>query len=364
MLAGVYYTNTSGSNNEITGGNINAAGNWALAGTEMYAKSTITNFNKSIVDSSTGNENADDAAIGDTVTYQIDTYMPKYSKAYGDVKGTEYKELQFVITDTLSAGLTPCEASDVTVKVDNIEITTGFNVDVTGQVITVDFTEDGIRTNGGKDIQITYTAVINEDALVDQNANMNDARLDFTNDPSGTTDFKRDITYHHTFEFDVKKVNEKGEIIKDAQGNPLAAEFKLTRTDKVDGEKYVYVEESDENGIITFTGLDAGTYTLVETKAPTGYQIDTTEREVVISATYDDATGEIKSYAIKIADATVESWTKGATTSTNQLLSIMNTKLIALPSTGGIGTTIFTVAGCGIMIAAAFFFFASRKKEN
>ena len=48
----------------------------------------------------------------------------------------------------------------------------------------------------------------------------------------------------------------------------------------------------------------------------------------------------------------------------NSTTDIPNTKLVALPSTGGIGTTIFTVAGCGIMIAAAFFFFASRKKEN
>ena len=42
----------------------------------------------------------------------------------------------------------------------------------------------------------------------------------------------------------------------------------------------------------------------------------------------------------------------------------VNTKLSALPHTGGIGTTIFTIAGCAIMVAAAFFFFASRKKAN
>ena len=81
----------------------------------------------------------------------------------------------------------------------------------------------------------------------------------------------------------------------------------------------------------------------------------------------DETDKVIKSYTITIDGTTVESWVKPATgtaDATINMLTVMNTKLIALPSTGGIGTTIFTVAGCGIMIAAAFFFFASRKKEN
>ena len=45
-------------------------------------------------------------------------------------------------------------------------------------------------------------------------------------------------------------------------------------------------------------------------------------------------------------------------------MSIVNNKLTSLPSTGGIGTTIFTIGGCAIMIAAAFLFFASRKKND
>jgi len=54
----------------------------------------------------------------------------------------------------------------------------------------------------------------------------------------------------------------------------------------------------------------------------------------------------------------------GESLSDGSSIEITNTKLIALPSTGGIGTTIFTVAGCAIMIAAAGFFFATRKKEE
>ena len=360
MLAGVYYTNATGEGNEITGGNaIDAAGNWALQGTEMYAKSTITNFDKKIVEAESENVNADDVAVGDTVTFELSTYMPKYSLAYKDDPTTTIKELQFKLTDELSAGLTPCDATGVIVKADGKVITEGFTKDVTGQIITIDFTEDGIRANGGKTIVVTYTAVLNDSAVVDQNQNPNNATLEFTNDPSGTIDSKTDVTYHHTFEFQVKKVDEKGALIKDKDGNPIEAEFTLTRAD--DSKEYV---ETSENGILTFTGLDSGTYTLVETKAPTGYQIDTTERTVVIEAEYDQTTGKIQSYTITISGEPVESWNEGDNESTVNMLTVMNTKLIELPSTGGIGTTIFTVAGCGIMIAAAFFFFASRKKEN
>ena len=137
----------------------------------------------------------------------------------------------------------------------------------------------------------------------------------------------------------------------------------------------VDTQTSANGGKITFTGLDAGTYKLKEIAAPEGYQIDNTVRTVVIEATYEDADGTIEagtmeSYTITVkedglADNVLENWTKDTSDEDSELaLVVMNTRLIALPSTGGIGTTIFTVAGCGIMIAAAYFFFASRKREE
>jgi len=351
MLAGVYYTNTTGEGNDIAGGSVDATSEWDLEGTEMYAKSTITKLNKDIVTPGSGNANGDDVAIGDTVTYKIETYMPKYSAAYTD--------LTFTLTDTLSPGLTPCAPGGVTVAADGTTITDGFTVDVTGQVLTVDFTDAGILANAGKEITVTYTAVLNENAAVDQVPNDNDVDLEYTNNPDGSTDFLESKTYHHTFEFQVEKTDEQGNVLE-------GAEFTLTRTDEelAEGETAdEYVEVSGTDGLITFTGLDAGEYDLVETKAPTGYQIDDTVRKVVISATYNETTGEIESYTITISGNEVESWTDEAAQVTINMLSIMNTQLIALPSTGGIGTTIFTIAGCGIMIAAAFFFFASRRRE-
>ena len=92
------------------------------------------------------------------------------------------------------------------------------------------------------------------------------------------------------------------------------------------------------NGTLTVKGLDEGTYWFEETKAPEGYSINV-----------DGASATIK-----------ESKDKNVTVPT----SLKDTKLSALPSTGGIGTTIFTIAGCLIMVTAAGLFFASRKRTN
>ena len=85
------------------------------------------------------------------------------------------------------------------------------------------------------------------------------------------------------------------------------------------------------------TGLDEGNYEFKETKAPTGYSVNSENKAFTITANEEKEVTE---------DAG----------------EFVNTKLSALPETGGIGTTIFTIVGCGIMIAAAGLFFASRRK--
>lgn len=92
-------------------------------------------------------------------------------------------------------------------------------------------------------------------------------------------------------------------------------------------------------GTLKVTGLDEGKYEFKETKAPTGYKVKPENKKFEITANEKE-------------EVTVDA---GLFT---------NTKLSALPSTGGIGTTIFTIAGCLIMVTAAGLFFASRKKAN
>ena len=98
---------------------------------------------------------------------------------------------------------------------------------------------------------------------------------------------------------------------------------------------------TDENGMIDVEGLDVGSYHFEETKAPEGYSINTDGKTLTLTVNGDVATAKL--------------YNEG---------QLNDTKLSALPSTGGIGTTIFTIAGCVIMIAAAGLFFASRKKSD
>ena len=113
------------------------------------------------------------------------------------------------------------------------------------------------------------------------------------------------------------------------------------------GEYKVALEKEDgatttlvaTEGTLKVTGLDEGKYEFKETKAPTGYKVKPENKEFEITANEKE-------------EVTVDA---GLFT---------NTKLSALPSTGGIGTTIFTIAGCLIMVTAAGLFFASRKRTN
>ena len=104
--------------------------------------------------------------------------------------------------------------------------------------------------------------------------------------------------------------------------------------------------KTDVNGNIVVKGLDDSvtemTYEFKETKAPNGYSINETNADVKWAKDGEGATAENRTGAASMTD----------------------TKLNALPSTGGIGTTIFTIAGCLIMVTAAGLFFASRKRSN
>ncbi|MCI8506241.1 MAG: isopeptide-forming domain-containing fimbrial protein [Lachnospiraceae bacterium] len=418
MLVGIYYSvKGSGDNNALVQGIVDANSDWSLNSQPAYAKSEQPTLDKKITgstgkDTSDGNESGNDVAIGDTVNFEIDTKIPSYSASYTKVT--------VKITDTLGKGLTLAEAvgdkpvGNLVVMVNGEEVAAGddtftYTPADDKKSFEISFVSAYALAHSGEDVVVTYDAVLGEDAGINFDANTNTAKLEYTNDPNGETNEIEDKTYTYTFGIDASltgtwedvttELIKTGEEIDTVTGgkSPLdGATFTLTNN--VTGAVYTTISGKGEvgkdvdadgellpgvtevagmkPGYLKFTGLDAGEYTLKETKAPEGYSLNEKETEVVIEAEYNDD-GTLKKYTITVngekTSNYVGNYDNGMTITSNpkhendwseisDTEEIANTKLSALPSTGGIGTTIFTVAGCLIMIVAAGLFFASRRK--
>lgn len=405
MLVGIYYSvEGSGDNNTLATGNVDANSKWDLNSTPAYAKSEKPTIDKKITGStgkneSDGNESGNDVAIGDTVNFQIDTMIPSYSKSY--------TEVVVKITDTMGKGLTVATDPKLVVTVGGKTVaaaddTYTFTVADDKKSFEISFVSAYALAHSGEAVVVTYDAVLGEDAGYNFDPNTNTAKLIYTNSPEdkNKTNEIEDKTYTYTFGIDANLFGSDGsawnkfteELLKTGEVRKVilesgeevetttlpGAEFTLTRAD---GKTYTTV--SDENGYLSFTGLDAGTYTLQETKAPEGYSLNDTKIPVEITATYNED-GTLKSYEIKVNNENTSTYTatydadeKGKVTDidctpehendwsdVSDTHEIKNTKLAALPSTGGIGTTIFTIGGCAIMIIAAGLFFATRRKAD
>lgn len=396
MLLGVYYANANGTGNTLEGGILDSNSNWTIGGVDGYAKTGEPTIDKKIVNSD-GNDHGNDVAIGGTVSFQIDTMIPSYND--------NYESVTVKVTDTLSKGLTLDEDS-VAVKIDGAAATVGTHyslvtaTDSTTGETTLTITFSGKNEGLAKDVTITYSAELNENAGYNFDPNTNNATLEYTNDPSGTTSTESDKTYTYTFAIgaelsalsnvpgngkteEIVKVDQDGKrIVLDTYSEfnestmvevEAKAEFSLYKAeDDWSIGSLVKTEATDDDGTLVFIGLDAGKYILKEAKAPQGFQLDdASEHKVEISANYNE-NGTLASYTIVIDEQVTNTYKATYVGDTDGLekiepdvhtTEIKNTKLSSLPSTGGIGTTIFTIGGCAIMILAAGLFFANRRRS-
>lgn len=383
MLAGVYYSvdgGTDGNNTAMTPGKVDASQSWTLNGAGTYEKSVEVTVNKVITNShaidvnNKSTDKGDDLAIGDYAEFKVTGKIPGYTNAY--------KTPKYIIDDVLSDGLQAenTNTHEVTVKVGGSVVEAGtdnknYKLTVENQKIKVEFTSAFILANAGKDVELTYAAKLTESAATNLDANTNEVTVSYSNDPSNAKSVKTEKakTYHYTFEIDgnltgnitTNEITKTG-IVSDKETRSLeGAKFTLTRTDN---ENYAYTIDSDENGHLNFKGLDAGTYTLKEKKAPKGYSLNPTEIAVVITAKYNED-GTLNTYSINIGGT--EGKTFSYTNESNQdsisengTYEIKNTKLSSLPSTGGMGTYLFTIIGVVVMAGAAGAFFISRRKGS
>jgi fimbrial isopeptide formation D2 family protein/LPXTG-motif cell wall-anchored protein len=304
----------------------------------------------------TDGEDGASAQIGQHIAFQIDSIVP-------DLVG--YSTYTYKVTDTMDAGLTPDQ--NVAIKIGNAVLAAAkYTVEYNGQVTTITIPKDTLAEYvAGTPIAITYSATVNSDANVYPYANPltnntgNTAELEYSSNVEDTTEKTTTPptnVHVYLFELDITKTNSKGETLagaeftlKDPSNNDVyvvqdatTKKYKVVSSSAaIDGITTTVV--SDENGKIYIDGLAAGTYNLVETKAPTDYNLLTDPVEIVISATYN-------------ADGTLNAVSGNTVT-------VVNRSGAELPGTGGIGTYIFTIGGAIIMVTAVAYLILKKKNE-
>ncbi|MFR3327511.1 MAG: SpaH/EbpB family LPXTG-anchored major pilin [Lachnospiraceae bacterium] len=307
-----------------------------LTGAEVTAKKSPTSVDKMVAD--------DDhvVAIGDIVTYTIEAYVPFIDAANTDIR-------TFTITDKITGAdyylAGPNSVNNVTMVGKDGQVGT-IVVNEDGKGFTIDLSElvaDTSNPNAGKKITVTYTAKVKE-LTVENTAGSHTADATYGGNNVPVKLFTGEITllkYGDSDEANVLK-DAEFEVSKDEAATPL--KFKLQENGNYryapDAEDASTVVKTNAEGKIVVEGLNVGTYHFKETKAPEGYSINTDGKDITLTQT-------------GVATAIVTASGK-----------LNDTKLNALPSTGGIGTTIFTIGGCAIMIVAAGLFFATRRKTQ
>lgn len=375
MVVSAYYVNKDGKT-DISQGVVTLT--TTVANAKKADKPTI---DKKITNTN-GNDYGNSVEVDDIVNYEVTvTPIPSYTGSYP----------VFNVEDTLSTGLdfVTDEAGkvvDPVVKVGETTLTKDkdYTVSVTGRTMTINFVKDNaykLNAYASKTLTITYSAKVNSDAVLWEEVNTNTAKLNYTNDSKveGKNTSAEKTTYTYTFDIGGTATGTDGIITKTGKDKnsetPLggalfglykAGEGVTADTVATAAEADAYkTATSDTNGQINFSQLKKGTYYLKELTAPKGYSVNTHVYTVVIDTTHKND-GKLDSWSVTI-DGKTSTFTlnnEGNWESSKNPTYIVNTTLSSLPSTGGIGTTIFTIVGCGIMIAAAGLFFASRRKEN
>lgn len=302
-----------------------------------------------------------DYDINDVVPFKLQGTVPQNYGAYNTYK--------YVFHDKMSSGLT-FDASSVVVKVDETAINSGYSVvtksledDCTFEV-RFENLKDISAVTAGCTITVEYNATLNDKAVIGSAGNPNEAKLEYSNNPygdgTGKTPWDKVIAF--TYQLVANKVDKDGEPVE-------GAGFTLYKWSD-DESKYVAVG-SEIKGVTTFNfnGIDAGKYKLVESTVPDGYT-KAEDLEFTVVATYDTENLEPKfgTLTIKAGDKVISEGEDKVFT-VNLAEGIFTTKVVnltgtTLPSTGGMGTTVFYVVGGGLMAVAVVLLVTKKRMEN
>lgn len=316
--------------------------------------------------------NTDTVSIGQVVKYTVTGSVP-------DTTG--YSEYVYKIHDTLSNGLdfvndkngtaTSEGKVNVTVAFKEAGVTAGgttpttATLDTTNKTMSLDLSVwvRANQTNKGKEFTVTYYAKVNNKAVVEEK---NKAELVYGNNPSDTITTKPSEVKTPTYYLNINK------YAKNDSKKLAGAKFKLYK-DSVDENNVIKVTGSEGNYVVDpastttefvsvdsitsegynlhVNGLAAGTYYLVETEAPAGYNKLTDSIKVEIKKSTNE---DVNAWTLFNNDKNVD----------DKIIDVENSTGSILPSTGGMGTIAFTVVAALLVLGVAVSFIRDRKKEN
>lgn len=338
-----------------------------------------------------GNKTVNSANYGDTVKFNIAVNAVSYAKnAEGKAKLVTY----YHIKDTLGAGFTL--NNDIKVKVGSTELESGaYTVTKTDGGFTVDV-PFGEKYGSSAVIEVTYSAKVNTSAEIAGQGNINKASFTYStdndNDPSnppynpanpsdpnypGKNDTPNKIegneksTTTYVYALGIKKVDETGNALKGAQFavNNISAKkiangvYEYCAAD-AEGAKTQF--QTDDNGILIIKGVAAGEYSVKEVVAPDGYNL-LKEAKTVTAAIDGTYSKTITTYLDENGNVTdkVTTSTKTEDVSVEVApLVVVNRAGTELPSTGGMGTTLFYALGGVLVTGAAILLVVKKRMER
>lgn len=390
-LADGYYLVVDTTTNVAAGSAKNAALLQVVGDITITVKTDAPTVEKKVKENETYGDVAD-YNIGDDVPFLLIGRVPDMRR---------YDTYKYEFQDTLSAGLTVTEDTEIKVYLsadknlgDDTDITSEFTVNVSGQSITVSCNNIKIINNIAQDkyILVEYSAKLNANAEIGLDGNTNTVKLVYSNNPdnsgsgeeNNTGETPEDKVIVFTYELDVTKVDGNG------QSKLQGAEFVLLNSDAtkvaiIENDKFARWENvptpvdgkinwqsgakltSDVNGLFKVPGLDAGTYKLREIKAPEGYNLLTEDIVLVITAEKAPTwNGENANTALTKLTITVGngSAVDGNLDTGVVSMEVKNNAGAQLPSTGGMGTTMFYVVGAILVVAAVVLLVTKRRMNN